>query len=85
MGDVFFGIYRGIVMNNVDPQNLMRLQVAVPSVFGEQEARFAQACFPPTGTSVRTPPVGTGVWILFEAGDPDRPVWIGEIDAPVRW
>lgn len=26
---------------------------------------------------VRLPGVGQGVWIMFEAGDPDYPVWLG--------
>jgi hypothetical protein len=81
MGNSFFGIYKGVVTDNVDPENLMRLKVTIPDVPGKQETRLASACFPSTEAPLRLPPVGTDVWILFEAGNPERPVWIGEISA----
>jgi len=70
----FFGIYRGIVSENIDPESLMRLRVQVPAVLGTQEI-WALPCITP-GTSV-IPPIGQGVWVMFENGDPARPVWMG--------
>jgi hypothetical protein len=34
------------------------------------------------------PPIGTGVWVEFESGDPNKPVWVGcrlgaESDVPL--
>lgn len=70
----FCGIYRGLVMDNTDPQSLMRLLVQVPAVLGTQET-WALPCIP-IGTSA-VPAIGKGIWIMFEGGDPDHPVWMG--------
>jgi len=70
----FCGIYQGLVMDNTDPQSLMRLLVQVPAVLGTQEV-WALPCIP-IGTSV-VPAIGKGVWIMFESGVPARPVWMG--------
>jgi hypothetical protein len=44
----YFGIYRGSVTNNVDPESRYRLKVKVPAVFGvDQETDWALPCFPP--------------------------------------
>jgi uncharacterized protein involved in type VI secretion and phage assembly len=43
-------------------------------------AGWAMPCVPLAGPgmgAVLVPPVGAGVWLQFEAGDPDRPVWVG--------
>ena len=69
-----FGIYRGIVVNNSDPLSGMRMQVQVPGVLGE-EVVWAMACVPVGMLGV--PDSGTLVWIMFEAGNADFPVWIG--------
>jgi hypothetical protein len=61
----FFGKYRGKVENNVDPMFLGRVQVSVPAVLGPQLGLFT------------VPPVGANVWVEFEAGDPDYPIWAG--------
>ena len=70
----FCGIYRGLVMDNTDPESLMRLRVQVPAVLGTQEV-WALPCIP-IGTSV-IPAIGKGVWIMLEGCDPDHPVWMG--------
>lgn len=72
----FCCIYRGIVVDNVDPLSLMRLRVRVPKVLGDQEA-WALPSVPVGGTTI--PPVGQNVWIAFESGDPSHPVWIGTL------
>jgi hypothetical protein len=73
--DPFCSIYRGVVTNNTDPSSLMRLQVQVPSVLGNQMV-WAQPCIP-IGASVVLPDIGKGVWIMFENGNPNSPVWMG--------
>ena len=77
----FYGKYRGIVTNNVDPQNLGRIQAMVPEVWGETPGlSWAVPCAPYAGTQAglfAVPPMGAGVWIEFEAGDVSRPIWVG--------
>ena len=75
MSDQYFGLYRGVVVDNEDPQGMMRIEVSVPDVFGPEVASWAAACVPPGVKSL--PELGRLVWIEFEAGDPSRPVWIG--------
>jgi hypothetical protein len=76
----FFGKYRGKVENNIDPQQQGRLQVSVPAVLGEGSLSWAMPCVPYAGPGVgffAIPPVGANVWVEFEAGNPDYPIWNG--------
>ena len=78
--DRFYGKYRGIVVNNMDPLGIGRLQATVPEVLGEIPSGWAVPCVPYAGTGsglYAIPPVGAGVWIEFEAGDTSRPIWVG--------
>ena len=69
-----FGIYRGIVLSAADAEQRLRVQLDVPDI-GLPPGTWAQACLPP-GNS--TPPdEGSLVWVMFEEGDLDRPVWMG--------
>jgi Type VI secretion system/phage-baseplate injector OB domain len=75
-----FGKYRGVVESNADPESLGRLQVTSPDVFGDESPRWALPCVPyaPAGSGfLMLPPAGSPVWIEFEEGDPDRPIWVG--------
>jgi uncharacterized protein involved in type VI secretion and phage assembly len=79
MGGRFFGKYRGLVVNNVDPGSRGRLQVQAPAVMGEENV-WAAPSVPYAGNGVglfALPPVGAGVWVEFEAGDPSYPIWTG--------
>lgn len=76
----FWGKYRGTVIDNEDPLMLGRLQVSVPQVLGEVLASWAMPCVPYAGPQVgfcMAPPVGGAVWVEFEGGDPDYPIWAG--------
>ncbi len=77
---VFFGKYRGKVENNIDPQFLARIQVSVPAVLGNGSLSWAMPSVPYAGAGVgwfAIPPVGANVWVEFEGGDPDYPIWSG--------
>ncbi|MCB9765335.1 MAG: baseplate assembly protein [Alphaproteobacteria bacterium] len=76
----FFGKYRGKVTNNIDPLQQGRLQVAVPSVLGLNVLAWALPCVPFAGNNVgfhMIPGIGANIWVEFEGGDPDRPIWVG--------
>lgn len=82
-GHKFFGKYQGTVVNNVDPMQRGRLLVEVPDVLGLVPSSWAEACVPlagPTGPPMGVyfiPPIGAGVWVEFEYGEPERPIWVG--------
>lgn len=76
----FFGKYRGEVVLAFDPLGLGRVQVSVPDVLGDGKLAWAMPCLPGAGPKVgffAIPPVGAGVWVEFERGDPDFPIWSG--------
>jgi hypothetical protein len=83
----FFGKYRGTVTENVDPLQQGRLMVSVADVFGMLPSTWALPCVPFTGPKMGTafvpPPIGASVWVEFEQGDPQMPIWVGCFwDAP---
>jgi hypothetical protein len=79
----FYGKYRGTVINNVDPLLRGRLLLEVPDVTGLVPSSWAEPCVPlagPTGPPMgvyMVPPIGAGVWVEFERGDPSKPIWVG--------
>ena len=80
-----FGKYRGKVINNVDPLNLGRLQISCAAVFGESVLAWAMPCSPYAGYTPAAggvglfliPPNGSNLWIEFEGGDTEKPIWVG--------
>jgi hypothetical protein len=76
----FFGKYRGTVENNEDPKKMARLQVSVPTVLGDGRLSWAMPCVPYAGPNqgiFMMPEVGAHIWVEFEGGDPDYPIWSG--------
>ena len=76
----FYGKYRGMVLNNIDPMMQGRLQVQVPDVAGLVPTSWAMPCVPIAGLQtgmVALPAIGAGVWVEFEQGNPDHPIWVG--------
>jgi len=74
-----FGKFRGVVVDNIDPLQLARVLVQVPKVF-DGDARWAMPCVPVAGHQsglFLLPPVGAPVWVEFEQGDPELPIWVG--------
>jgi uncharacterized protein involved in type VI secretion and phage assembly len=78
--NTFYGKYRGTVINNLDPMQIGRVQVQVPDVAGLVPSSWAMPCFPFTGKQMgmwAVPQIGAGVWVEFEQGNPDYPIWSG--------
>lgn len=76
----FFGKYRGTVMEITDPMQLGRIRAKVPDVLGDETSTWCMPCAPFGGSGVgffALPTVGAGVWIEFEQGDADYPIWSG--------
>ena len=76
----YFGKYRGIVTDNKDPDELCRIMARVPAVMGDTEIGWALPALPFLGDGhglVMLPEVGSNVWIEFEAGHLDYPIWSG--------
>jgi hypothetical protein len=79
----FLGKYRATVLNNVDPENRGRLTLSIPAVLAAIPSTWAEPCTPLAGPSgppmgaYLVPPIGAGVWVEFENGDPSYPIWVG--------
>ena len=60
-----------------------RLLINVPDVLSVVPSSWAEPCTPlagPTGPGMgvyMVPPIGAGVWVEFEQGDPNYPIWVG--------
>ena len=80
MSESFFGKYRGKVTDNLDPLMLGRIRAEVPDIMGGHKSGWALPCAPFGGDTTgffAVPKTGAGVWIEFEHGDPDFPIWSG--------
>jgi uncharacterized protein involved in type VI secretion and phage assembly len=78
--DKYYGKHRGMVLNNIDPMQKARLLVQVPDVLGLGMSSWAMPCVPIAGPQMGlyvVPLIGSGVWVEFEGGDPDYPIWTG--------
>jgi hypothetical protein len=76
----YFGKYKAVVVNNIDPLFLGRIQVIVPDVASLVPSTWAMPCVPVAGINMGmfSPPlIGSGVWVEFERGDPSKPIWVG--------
>jgi hypothetical protein len=79
-GSSYYGKYRGIVTDLADPESRCRIRATVPAILGEQPCGWAMPAFPWAGAGhgmVMLPAIGSGVWIEFEAGRLDSPIWSG--------
>lgn len=76
----YYGKYRGTVINNIDPEQRGRIMAMVPDVLGMTPSSWALPCVPMAGKQqgvFMVPQLGSGVWIEFEQGNPDYPIWVG--------
>lgn len=78
----FYGKFRGMVVDNADPEYLGRLKLKVPSVLGNNVVTgWALPCVPYGGDADQgflfIPEINAGVWVEFEEGDLEFPIWVG--------
>jgi Type VI secretion system/phage-baseplate injector OB domain len=76
----YYGKYRGTVLINLDPLQIGRIIAQVPDVLGETPSSWAMPCVPAAGIQggcFVVPPIGSQVWMEFEQGNPDYPIWTG--------
>ncbi|UJP02940.1 MAG: phage baseplate assembly protein V [Nitrosomonas sp.] len=68
------------MFNNIDPEQRGRIMAMVPDVLGMTPSSWALPCVPMAGKQqgvFMVPQLGSGVWIEFEQGNPDYPIWVG--------
>lgn len=78
----YYGKYRGLVVDNDDPENRARVTLQVPSIMGnEAVTHWAEPCLPFGGLAGQglfmVPEIGAQVWVEFEAGNINHPIWTG--------
>lgn len=78
---LFYGKYRGFIRDVKDPEKKGRVRCQVPAVLGtELLTDWAWPCGAWYGGGedygdFKVPPVGSAVYVEFEAGDVNRPLW----------
>jgi hypothetical protein len=86
----YFGKYRGTVEDNQDPLKLGRLKLRIPSLLiddpdspekDEGVTDWAWPCVPSGGAGEQgfffIPEPQSHVWVEFEEGNIDHPIWVG--------
>jgi len=73
-----YGKYRGICRDNNDPRKVGRIRAEVPFPLGTGPDAWSVWAWPSLPPGVfDVPNEGDGVWIEFEAGDINSPIWSG--------
>lgn len=82
---LYYGIYRAEVVDNSGPEDQQGqgiITVRVPAI-GDDPLTKPRVAYPMTGFAGKDygskllPPSGDFVWVMFENGRPDMPVWTG--------
>lgn len=75
-----FGKYKARVVNVEDPQKRARVKVECPAIYGQGLSPWCEPCVPIAGDmygDMCVPKLGETIWIEFERGDPEYPIWVG--------
>lgn len=76
----YFGKYRAKVVDINDPEKRGRIRVMCPKVLGESSSAWCEPCIPVAydfGGDFALPKVGEFVWVEFESGDSNKPLYTG--------
>lgn len=76
-----YGMYRAVVTGFDDPTKLQRIRVSVPRLLGTASL-WAFPCLPEPGATAPPVKLGQGVWVMFEGGDLQYPVYVGFFGEP---
>ena len=78
---LYVGFYKGIVTNTEDPEKRGRIKCIIPEVLGDEyESAWCEPCVPiafDNGGDFCLPQKNEAVWISFEKGDPNDPIYFG--------
>lgn len=81
MSKVYAGLYRGIVSNVNDPEMRARIKCIIPDVLGDtEESAWCEPCINCASDNIGDlyiPQIKDTIWIMFEKGDCNKPVWMG--------
>lgn len=77
----YWGKYEAIVADVNDPEDRGRIRVKQKFFYGVNFSPWAKPCFQYGGSSevgeIFLPEIGAGVWIEFQYGIPELPIWTG--------
>ena len=76
----FYGKYRAKVVDVKDPEQRGRIRVQCPKVLGDAKSSWCEPCIPvayDNGGDFSIPKVGEFVWVEFEEGNPNKPIYTG--------
>ena len=74
----YYSNYRGVVIDNVDPNNMGRIFVMLPGIHDGVRTWARPKAMPgglKYGLKWITPRIGEVVWVEFENGDPLKAIW----------
>ena len=80
MSAEYFGKYRAKVVDVKDPEKRGRIRVLCPKVLGEYKSAWCEPCIPVAydyGGDFALPKLGEFVWVEFESGNPNKPIYTG--------
>lgn len=81
MSEMYYhGMYRAVVVDVNDPERRGRIRVQCPAVLGTFLSAWCEPCIPYAtdyAGDYYVPPVGEGIWVQFEDGDVNKPIWNG--------
>lgn len=70
-----YGVSRGTVVDNVDPEGMGRVTVSIAGKIDESEWALPYGVGGGSRGSWNIPPIGALVWVSFEDGNLDSPIW----------
>jgi uncharacterized protein involved in type VI secretion and phage assembly len=78
----FLGKFRAkvVALEDGGVERLGRIKVKVPDITGSHESNWAMPCMPLVGAQMgilAIPPVGADVWVEYQNGDLNHPIWTG--------
>ena len=76
----YFGKYRAKVVDVKDPEKRGRIRVMCPKVLGDAKSSWCEPCVPlayDKGGDFAIPKLNEFVWIEFEEGKPNNPIYTG--------